>query len=107
MQMTGATGTPGNKSPPPPMVQQSVGDSAGHSRNVSQGSAKSQQQQPPLTAEAAAVDVVLEGQGEGGVHDAAEPTANTCSNDGLPEHGVPVVQDAEQRKEVVAEKDDP
>lgn len=52
MQMTGDAATrPGNKSPPPPMVQQSVGggttnipgDSAGHSRNVSQGSAKSQQ----------------------------------------------------------------
>lgn len=48
MQMTGgATTRPGNKSPPPPMVQQSVGagtsESAGHSRNVSQGSAKSQQ----------------------------------------------------------------
>lgn len=41
MQMTGAGGsTPGNKSPPPPMVQQSVG-SAGHSRNVSQSSSKS------------------------------------------------------------------
>lgn len=49
MQMKGGeTTTPGNKSPPPPMVQQTVGgtaagESAGHSRNVSQGSAKSQQ----------------------------------------------------------------
>lgn len=44
MQMKGGeTTTPGNKSPPPPMVQQSVGDvSVGHSRNVSQGSSKSQ-----------------------------------------------------------------
>lgn len=61
MQMTGgASTTPGNKSPPPPMVQQAVGggESAGHSRNVSQGSSKSQQ---PVSRPEATVNVVVEG----------------------------------------------
>lgn len=52
MQMTGTPiATPGNKSPPPPMVQQSVG-SAGHSRNVSQGSSKSQTANPAAIVQA-------------------------------------------------------
>lgn len=76
MQMTGGATTPGNKSPPPPMVQQAVGgDSAGHSRNVSQGSAKSQQH-PPLPQVVKADHPTVQAVAEGVVAETAAAPAS-------------------------------
>lgn len=86
MQMTGTpTTTPGNKSPPPPMVQQSVG-SAGHSRNVSQGSSKSQTATVVQAVAAAATvqSTVEEVETRPLTGESAVPLAAAASSSGAP-----------------------